>query len=1375
MPITFLTNEDYVNLEEIHGNLEDLQTNDKSSLVAAINEAANEIVERSDLAADVQASLDKADTALQSYTETDPTVPAWAKAANKPTYTAGEVGADAAGTADGLVNSHNTNTSAHSDIRTLINNHASNKENPHGVTKAQIGLGNVDNTSDANKPISNAVQAALDGKANTSHGTHVTFGTTAPAAAGTASVGTATTVSRSDHVHPAQTSVSGNAGSADKLNTNAGSETQPVYFSNGVPVKTKYTLGADVPSDAKFTDTVYTLPAAGTSLGGVKTGGDVTISGGIVTVNDDSHAHVISNIDGLQSALDGKETSGAAASALSEAKSYTNTAIANLINSAPSTLDTLGEIATAMQENAGVVEALETAIGTKASTSDLTAHTGNTTVHITSTERTNWNSAKTHADSAHAPSNAEKNQNAFSKVTVGSTTVEADNATDTLTLVAGSNVTITPDATNDKITIAAKDTVYTHPSYTAKSAGLYKVTVDGTGHVSATTAVAKSDITVLGIPAQDTTYSEATTSAAGLMSASDKTKLNGIATGANKTTVDSELSSTSTNPVQNKVINTALAGKSDAGHTHDWNAAEGEPGYIENRTHYEGIGEVLLLDTSVTIKEGMLVKLGGFMPEIGKTYNVSFDGVRYENLTAFDDDGYVTIGEAYNIEADDYVWAEYPFMINDNGDRRRANISGQTAGDHTLQIYGEGTVIYKLDSKFIHTPDWNASEGEPGYIANRTHYTEGSLEVLFDGPCRQLQSNAAVPLLPAFSIQVGKTYTVTFDGVVYVCKCYLDGALGVPAIGAPCDSATYAYDFSEFPFTMAAYNGIQLLANVAGEHTVTIVDGVTHKLDAKYLPAPDWNASEGEDGYIENRTHYDGMGYVPLYGGVITAKTGAAHQLRPYFELIADRKYKLIVNDSTYELIAYVDARGRAALGAPFVSDDIGYDYSEYSFSVYTSSSSAKTYFNGVAGTYDIEIYGESETTYKLDKKYLHTPNWNASAEENGHIANRTHYCDVIENNVLFDRIVSVRSDGYTTEIPSVEILSGKTYRVYFDGSEYIVSSKEDENYGVLYIGAPCDENEEYDFTEYPFSLDEDGLLIIETEGVHTVRVSEVELVVHRLDEKYLPETVALKTDIPTIPTSLPANGGNADTVDGKHATDFATASHNHNSAYISKSLQFTADDGDAEINLASGSDKNLLTELAALGKGMHTFYSAMGNAGNPKTTEAWRGIVFKTGVNYGFVQAYGSSGSTYSTYIDGGTWRGWKCQYDANPSPLWTGGYYMNSPDGNPQTVVPSKKLSECRNGWLLLWSDYDVGGTINDSDFCTTMIPKYNPDGGIWEGKAFYCDIPMFVGSDENNLSTETRCIKPIYVHDNKLVGSYQNASGGRNDVVLRAVYEF
>ena len=57
------------------------------------------------------------------------------------------------------------------------------------------------------------------GAAASSHGTHVTYSTSAPLVAGTASVGSANNVARGDHVHPAQTSVSGNAGTATKLQT----------------------------------------------------------------------------------------------------------------------------------------------------------------------------------------------------------------------------------------------------------------------------------------------------------------------------------------------------------------------------------------------------------------------------------------------------------------------------------------------------------------------------------------------------------------------------------------------------------------------------------------------------------------------------------------------------------------------------------------------------------------------------------------------------------------------------------------------------------------------------------------------------------------------------------------------------------------------------------------------------------------------------------------------------------------------------------------------------------------------------------------------------------------------------------------------------
>lgn len=79
----------------------------------------------------------------------------------------------------------------------------------------------------------------------------------------------------------------------------------------------------------------------------------------------------------------------------------------------------------------------------------------------------------------------------------------------------------------------------------------------------------------------DTTYSDATQSAHGLMSVTDKKKLDGIAEGANKITVDSAMSSSSTNPVQNKIVQAALNGKSNTNHTHNY-AGSSSAGGVAN-------------------------------------------------------------------------------------------------------------------------------------------------------------------------------------------------------------------------------------------------------------------------------------------------------------------------------------------------------------------------------------------------------------------------------------------------------------------------------------------------------------------------------------------------------------------------------------------------------------------------------------------------------------------------------------------------------------------------------------------------------------------------------------------------------------------------
>lgn len=210
-----------------------------------------------------------------------------------------------------------SSTAYRGDRGKVAYNHSQATGNPHGTTIAQIS----------------GLQSQLDSKASSSH----------------------------THNYAGSSSAGGSATSAVKLDTSAGSATQPVYFADGKPVKTTYTLGASVPSGAKFTDTTY--GAATTSAAGLMSAADKTKLNGIAT-------------------------------------------------------------------------------------------------------------------------GAEVNQNAFAKVVVGETEIVADAKSDSLSLVAGSNVTLTPNAANDSVTITAKDTVYTHPA-SGVTAGTYKsVTVNAAGHVT---------------------------------------------------------------------------------------------------------------------------------------------------------------------------------------------------------------------------------------------------------------------------------------------------------------------------------------------------------------------------------------------------------------------------------------------------------------------------------------------------------------------------------------------------------------------------------------------------------------------------------------------------------------------------------------------------------------------------------------------------------------------------------------------------------------------------------------------------------------------------------------------------------------------------
>lgn len=145
-----------------------------------------------------------------------------------------------------------------------LDGHKTDKTNPHSVTKAQVGLGNADNTSDVNKPISSATQTALNGKSDKAH-KHKTADISDMPSALPADGGNADTVdgkhandfAASNHTHTAA-----DIGAAASGHTHTKSQitdfpaSLPANGGNSATVN-GHTVASDVPANAKFTDTQY--------------------------------------------------------------------------------------------------------------------------------------------------------------------------------------------------------------------------------------------------------------------------------------------------------------------------------------------------------------------------------------------------------------------------------------------------------------------------------------------------------------------------------------------------------------------------------------------------------------------------------------------------------------------------------------------------------------------------------------------------------------------------------------------------------------------------------------------------------------------------------------------------------------------------------------------------------------------------------------------------------------------------------------------------------------------------------------------------------------------------------------------------------------
>lgn len=148
-----------------------------------------------------------------------------------------------------------SSTAYRGDRGKIAYDHSQTTGNPHNTTKADIGLGNVDNTADANKVVAAAKKTTgtltiqKNGiNVNTFNGSsNITANITVPTK-------TSEIINDSDFVNS-----KGTIAVANKIGTaTVGGSTTPVYINEGAPTPIGYTISKSVPADAVFTDTTYT-------------------------------------------------------------------------------------------------------------------------------------------------------------------------------------------------------------------------------------------------------------------------------------------------------------------------------------------------------------------------------------------------------------------------------------------------------------------------------------------------------------------------------------------------------------------------------------------------------------------------------------------------------------------------------------------------------------------------------------------------------------------------------------------------------------------------------------------------------------------------------------------------------------------------------------------------------------------------------------------------------------------------------------------------------------------------------------------------------------------------------------------------------------
>lgn len=279
----------------------------------------------------------------------------------------------------------------------------------------------------------------------------------------------------------------------------------------------------------------------------------------------------------------------------------------------------------------------------------------------------------------------------------------------------------------------------------------------------------------------------------------------------------------------------------------DWNANEGEPGHILNRPFCtEIVDGIVLAETTLDFSNS----IGDYRyPEIinittGEQYNVKWNGVEYPCTAVFYENRGIVLGNEYSVGGESNGYP-FTFIVYDDRTHITDHLRKST---NTFSILGPSEIVHKIPEKYLPDnigggaqSDWNANEGEPGHILNRTHWVEeGSIVEILPETNLTFEDGQAIAI-PVGEMVVGETYTIEYNGTEYECTTLLGegymfgnfGLMGMEDTGEPF-LGIYA------PAGMLTETAIVMFLTVDGatEATVSIYQKQRkyNKLDAKYLP-----------------------------------------------------------------------------------------------------------------------------------------------------------------------------------------------------------------------------------------------------------------------------------------------------------------------------------------------------------------------------------------------------------------------------------------------------------------------------------------------------------------------------------------------------------